>query len=1631
MPVEFDYGPIQILAQDGESVSFSVAQTWSNNPVCLLATEYTFSDDGEKICDDKDNVAPGEVGSYKAVCYNGMAEISVYVQDAVFAGAKSVVPGLCELFESGENTISYTIVIPCLPSYVCGELPPVNTCENDSDMIIVKENFETQDSIDSWFYADQMPDKALTAFLVPEDVETSKTFSVPSEASALSVTFDLYELADSENIYLRIQDSYPDLGKFSMTSEDDKSGYFANIRTTVISQGNSMNQVTLVIPSSWFTTGRLTLGFKGSFGIDNLVITAICGYTTAPTDGPTVAPVTIPTVPPTSMPNLTPECITITPSSPLHEFEYGPITIISQDSETVSFSVSQTWSNTPVCLLGTEYTYTDGTKTCNDKSYVAPGEVGLYTALCQNGVADITIFVQDAMFMGESAVMSNLCQLFNSGENTISYAISVPCEVTAACAKLPLPLTCNSDDNLIVAEENFETNVDLTSWFFASAVADKTLTTYIAPKADEMAKTYSVPSGATAMSVSFDLYHLRATEDVYLRIQDSYPDIGHLLSSTPKTVSGYFADIRATFINKEDSSSHITLIIPSSWLTTGRLTLGVKGVIGMDNIVVTSICASSSVGGAPEFLPPSTPASSPNKTPTTSPTFAKIGIDYTYSPPAQETCPCSCSGEETMFTPDKWMYPGIPTKLAPHPSFVDTTNTLETASCHGIGESATHPRIAMPCSNSDTMYYLVQDSQGEYEKLTALKLSGGIWSYVGGSRYVSYDANRVIDTAKVPDIKVSSNGDCVQSFDIQARGNEVCMVFSDSTPSIGGNNIPGKPGTPLVYCLDETDQKWRELGWQNRIGVAGVGDIELLMPSACECSNLMGYYFVMVGKAGTGHLDSVNVSGSAVVWYYNSAHPEAGWRPVGGDSENARIIPGSSSDAHLAISGIGNFACAVHAVVSDDSGLKGFDVFEGDKHLVVARFEPNTKQITKAPTNAPVVTPIAAPSVAPVARSPTSAPVAMAVTEAATTSCVASFSASGSMTSCYPMMAGQHYKAGQVCVEIINGNTDYAKITYDTLDSGYCLKEVQAYIGDNIPSNNKGNPQIGNFPAKANISTSTCTKRYTITTPLLPDCSSGREFASRTYKFAAHSSVQTANGGGGQTAWSTGVDITAGGSWATYSELKIGCKCAATVHRDLKSNSRHLAASEDDAFSTGSWRALDELVYSAAYLGAANSAKSCANDFVFTKSGIPAVGWVDAANGGFAYLSIWRNYPSALKSDSQGFEVAARTTGRAGAIPPTLVNKPVYAAASGMSIDSFEDSVFVAITDGATKKIYVSYIDLSATTVQWHEMETDAADLLPQDQDRSMCSDSLTSQTTATAQNHIKVACNGDIVVGHIIAKSAAPLSLASVAVNGNPLLASATVSSSTVSTMCAGGADQVVSWEDFEGSDTSASWTNGLLSDCDELGHYLGPLTGSGAMMSKTFAVPSMAKSVVLSYDFYNVGALGSTQKLYVYVEGKSIELPYMSVAAKSGTTDGIAWSYTSFGKKYSTQLTIPQTYFANGFLKVQFDLFHSSSIDATKKAGLDKIKLKATCSAGGRRAEEVSAAAAATTSSDQVGEFYCSSTDFPCGDNGKSVYVCHYSARSGYNTYCVPEADSEVLRFYRESYCGACAGFTGAKLQ
>lgn len=143
--------------------------------------------------------------------------------------------------------------------------------------------------------------------------------------------------------------------------------------------------------------------------------------------------------------------------------------------------------------------------------------------------------------------------------------------------------------------------------------------------------------------------------------------------------------------------------------------------------------------------------------------------------------------------------------------------------------------------------------------------------------------------------------------------------------------------------------------------------------------------------------------------------------------------------------------------------------------------------------------------------------------------------------------------------------------------------------------------------------------------------------------------------------------------------------------------------------------------------------------------------------------------------------------------------------------------------------------------------------------------------------------------------------------------------------------------------------------------------------------------------------------------------------------------------------EVIIPNGYFSLGSLEIGF----KAAVDNDGHFGIDNVVLATKCSDpnAGRMLEHVVKAAAsmhmppasepALDGEDE--SYYCLAEDFRCeapssdDDNDKHdyVYVCHYSALQGYRTFCIPETDSEVLRFYGNDYCGPCVGgFAGVQV-
>jgi len=143
-------------------------------------------------------------------------------------------------------------------------------------------------------------------------------------------------------------------------------------------------------------------------------------------------------------------------------------------------------------------------------------------------------------------------------------------------------------------------------------------------------------------------------------------------------------------------------------------------------------------------------------------------------------------------------------------------------------------------------------------------------------------------------------------------------------------------------------------------------------------------------------------------------------------------------------------------------------------------------------------------------------------------------------------------------------------------------------------------------------------------------------------------------------------------------------------------------------------------------------------------------------------------------------------------------------------------------------------------------------------------------------------------------------------------------------------------------------------------------------------------------------------------------------TLGSKSGTL--IAWF--EGGKVF---VRVPSTEFNTYGFAIPYSYYSDGS-----RFWITGYKIRSVCSTkqGARKLDnEQDGRSVASPVSEPQGDgeeysFYCLAKDFPCEGGPDFVHVCHYSSRVGYQTFCIPEADSEVLRFYSRDYCGPCIG-------
>jgi len=238
---------------------------------------------------------------------------------------------------------------------------------------------------------------------------------------------------------------------------------------------------------------------------------------------------------------------------------------------------------------------------------------------------------------------------------------------------------------------------------------------------------------------------------------------------------------------------------------------------------------------------------------------------------------------------------------------------------------------------------------------------------------------------------------------------------------------------------------------------------------------------------------------------------------------------------------------------------------------------------------------------------------------------------------------------------------------------------------------------------------------------------------------------------------------------------------------------------------------------------------------------------------------------------------------------------------------------------------------------------------------------------------------------------------------------------------------------EDFEMAGMAESWENGVESNSDLYGNFLGRLGGlSENRVTKTFHIASECQKASIEFKLYSVNQVeDATAEFRIGVQGSSMTVdmsslgdlqsfgdPAVTQSGKSADEVTVLVQADDYG--FLINMKVPSSWWKfHGFeVPLSFTIETDKDLDE-ESYGIDDFKMTLECE---RRLDgELNDEDAAEEG------FYCSAKEFPCGDDQDMVHVCHYSSRLGYQTYCVPEEDSDVIRFYGSDYCGPCVGGFG----
>ena len=547
--------PVQAVSYNSSAVVVAVEQLWWYDPVCKYAAYYKPYDSTKTIqstdhmCDEQNEVTHGEAFQYTIQCYQGMAQIEIFLYEPMFPENPTHhhVYGQCTDMKSiseSDKIQRFIYEFPCEEMRLDCE-PEDYDCDDDVTRSI--RDWSSAVSSNHYNY-------------------TSRTYIPPSSSTSLSVKFTLDVKHDGDLMVSVGKKPTLKMGHFAAIGQDNSFEYTFGDEVPVsvsctVGSGSATSQcdVTMFVDADMFDD-IFYLGFSfkdGHFVVDNVSIYAYC-------EG-------------------CPYVEQMEPSSSItHNPLEPPIYILDYGHTDVTFLVKQEFLDDTLCLLSVLYDKKEHggiVETCANTSNVEPGEPEVHTAQCVNGKVTVTVFAYDEKLVaGDHIDVPDKCHVIDS-DHTHKYVFTLPCSYG--------PPACKPEEDEPCGSEVTKTAGD---W-----------STYLSHYGTKIVgQTYILPEKTSSITAEFSLTKEALGDLIVMAGKHDFRIGTFAPGDSEDHLSGQFPDNVGVVVSCYPSTTHchVGMTVPSSFFQTPDVFfLAFKTQVGtltvdVDSVRVRSNCES-------------------------------------------------------------------------------------------------------------------------------------------------------------------------------------------------------------------------------------------------------------------------------------------------------------------------------------------------------------------------------------------------------------------------------------------------------------------------------------------------------------------------------------------------------------------------------------------------------------------------------------------------------------------------------------------------------------------------------------------------------------------------------------------------------------------------------------------------------------------------------------------------------------------------------------------------------------------------------------------------------------------------------------------------------------------------------